>query len=386
MADGPSHISDRIEVRQVTTRRDMKQFILLPWRIYQDDPLWVPPLILERRLHFSSFNPFFKHADWQAWLAYRNDEPVGRICTHIDYNHRKLYGQDTGHFGLLETENNAGVMRELIRTGENWLSRRHVKYVTGPFNFTINDECGVLVDGFDTPPVVMMPHSRVWYDSLLKDNGYGTAVDLFAYWVNISVERPGVMTSLIARYDNQVHIRTLDRRNFSGELEVLRDIFNDAWSRNWGFIPFGKEEFADLGNSLRFFLPDEFIQIAEVEGEPVAFIVLLPNLNEILKDLDGRLLPFGWLKLARALKKRMIRTGRVPLMGVRRKLQNSRLGVALAYMLIDRLRDAVQPWGLEEFELSWILEGNMAMRNILNSIGCREYKTYRIYEKTLHGS
>ena len=377
---------EKIEIHPVTDRKGMKQFIRLPWHVYHDDPFWVPPLTLERRLHFSSLNPFFKHAEWQGWIAYRNNQPVGRICAQVDHSHREYFGKNTGHFGLLETEKNGDVVAALIDVVEDWLLQRDTEYVTGPFSFSINQECGVLVDGFDTPPVVMMPHSRPWYDQLLQEQDYNTAIDLLAYWVDLNFDVNRTMRTLFARYDKHVHIRTLERSKFSEELEILRDIFNDAWSRNWGFIPLTQAEFADLGNSLRLFLPDNFVQIAEIEGEPVAFIVMLPNLNEILKELDGKLLPFGWLRMARWQKQGSIRTGRVPLMGVRKKYQNTHLGIALAYMIINRLRNAARDMGLEEVELSWILENNKGMRSILDSIGSKKYKRYRIYEKTLKRS
>lgn len=372
-----------LSVRPVTNRHEMGVFIDVPWVVYNDDPLWVPPLRLERRFHFSRLNPFFKHGEWQAWIAYRNSQPVGRISAQIDQLHRQRYGADTGHFGLLESIDDAEVFRVLTKAAEEWLAARNTRRITGPFNFSINQECGVLVDGFDSPPVIMMPHSREWYGGLLEKQGYHGVKDMFAYWIDVDFKVPRLMSALIGKFSDQVQMRTLRRNKLREEMEVLRDIFNDAWSENWGFVPFTQDEFAELGSSLRLLVPDECIQIAEVEGVPAAFMVALPNLNEILADLNGSLFPTGWLRLMRVKSRGGVRTGRVPLMGVRRRFHNTPLGMALAFMVIDAPRKLGQAMGVEAVELSWILEDNKPMRAILDSLGCRQYKRYRIYEKIL---
>jgi hypothetical protein len=381
MNDQPT--STVVTLRPVTNFREMGVFIDVPWRIYADDPMWIPPLRLERRLHFSRFNPFFKHGEWQAWVAYRNNQPVGRISAQIDQLHRQRYGMDTGQFGLLECIDDIKVLATLIHAAEGWLADRHTRYVSGPFNLSINQECGILVDGFDTPPMVMMPHSRKWYGRLLEQQGYQPLKDLLAYWVEVDFETPRVMSALLKKFYGQVRVRRLSRNKFSEEMETLRDIFNDAWSENWGFVPFTEAEFAELGASLRLLVPDDFIQIAEVDGIPAAFMVGLPNLNEIFAELNGRLFPFGWVRLVRHLRSKGVRTGRIPLMGVRKQFQNTPLGMALAFMVIDAPRQLGLSRGVRAVELSWILDDNKAMRGILDSIGSRQYKRYRIYGKTL---
>jgi len=373
----------KVTVCPVMSYRDMSKFIDVPWHIYANDPLWVPPLRLERRFHFSRFNPFFKHGEWQAWVAYQNGQPVGRISAQIDTLHRERYGADTGHFGLLECIDDSEVFAALILNAEAWLASRQTRHVSGPFNLSINQECGILVDGFDTPPVIMMPHSPRWYGRLLEEQGYLPAKDLLAYKVRVDFEIPRVMQVMINRFSSKIKLRTLQRNNFDEEMETLRDIFNDAWSDNWGFIPFTREEFAELGTSLRLLLPDEFIQIAEVDGKAAAFMVSLPNLNEVLIELNGNLFPFGWLKMIKKIRNQEIRTGRIPLMGVRKQFHNTPLGLALACLVIDAPRQAGIARGIEEVEMSWILEDNVAMRSILDSIGSEQYKRYRIYGKTL---
>ena len=375
--------TDEIRVAPVSNRRQLNAFIRLPWRLYAQDPLWVPPLKLERRLHFSSLNPYFAHSRWQGWIAWRGDRPVGRISAQVDELHRRHYGVQSGHFGFLECENNPDVMRALVAESERWLVQNQTEVITGPFNFSINQECGLLVDGFDAPPMIMMPHNHRWYADLLEQQGYAAAKDLYAYWIRPDFAIPRVMQTLVDRFGKSVRLRGLNRKKFKQELETLRDIFNDAWSDNWGFVPFTREEFAELGTSLRLFVPDDFIRIAEHQGKAVAFIVILPNLNEVLHDLDGNLFPSGVFKIIQALRKRRIRTGRIPLMGVRKELQNTPLGVALALLVIHNLRQPVIDRGIEGVELSWILEDNQGMRSILERAGSRLYKTYRIYRKQL---
>lgn len=370
-------------IRPVMSYRDMGQFIDVPWRVYANDPMWVPPLRLERRFHFSRYNPYFKHGEWQAWVAYQHGQAVGRISAQIDALHQERYGSDSGHFGLLECIDDSEVFGALILHAEAWLASRQIRRISGPFNLSINQECGILVDGFNTPPVVMMPHSPRWYGRLLEEQGFLPLKDLLAYQINVDFEMPRVMQLLINRFSSQITLRTLRRDQFAAEMEVLRDIFNDAWSENWGFIPFTQEEFAELGNSLRLLLPDEYIQIAEVKGRPAAFMVGLPNLNEVLIELNGSLFPFGWLKLVRKIKNHDIHSARIPLMGVRKEYHNTPTGLALACLVIDAPRKIGIQQGIREVELSWILEDNLPMRNILESMGSKPYKRYRIYGKTL---
>lgn len=375
--------SKAIVVRPAMSYRDMGKFIDVPWHVYANDPMWVPPLRLERRFHFSRFNPFFKHAEWQAWVAYQNGQAVGRISAQIDSLHQERHGKDSGHFGLFECIDNSAVCAALMLHAEAWLASRQIRHISGPFNLSINQECGILVDGFDTPPVIMMPHSARWYGRLMEEQGYHPIKDLLAYKIKVDFEIPRVMQMLINRFSSKIKLRTLRRHQFNEEMEILRDIFNDAWSENWGFIPFTRGEFAELGTSLRLLLPDEFIQIAEVNGKPAAFMVGLPNLNEVLTEVNGNLFPLGWLKLIRRIRNHQTRTGRIPLMGVRKQFHNTALGLALACLVIDAPRQAGIAHGIQEVEMSWILEDNVAMRSILDSIGGEQYKRYRIFGKTL---
>ena len=377
-------ISTAVAVYPVTNRQELRKFIDVPWIVYANDPVWVPPLRLERRWHLSKSNPFFGHGEWQAWIAYRDNKPVGRISAQIDQLHRQRYGADTGHFGLLESVNDKEVFSELMQTAEKWLVERGTKNVSGPYNFSINQECGVLVSGFDTPPMVMMPHSPKWYGQLLEEQGYYPLKDLLAYLFKADMEVPKIMRILVDKFSTRVHKRMIRRNQFKAEIEVLRSIFNDAWSDNWGFIPFTEAEFSELGSTFRFLLKDEYIQIVEVDGVPAAFMVVLPNLNEVFAKLNGNLFPLGWFQLIKKLKFDQISTGRIPLMGVRKKFQNTPLGAALACMMIEAPREAGLSRGIREIEVSWILEDNKSMRGMIEKLaGIPEYKRYRIFGKTL---
>ena len=376
-------ISTAVAVYPVTNRQELRKFIDVPWLVYANDPMWVPPLRLERRWHFSKSNPFFEHGEWQAWIAYRDNKPVGRISAQIDQLHRQRYGADTGHFGLLESVNDKEVFSALMQTAEKWLAERGTKHISGPYNFSINQECGVLVSGFDTPPMIFMPHSPKWYGQLLEEQGYHPLKDLLAYLLKVDREFPKIMRILVDKFSTRVRTRALRRNQLKVEMEILRGIFNDAWSDNWGFVPFTEAEFAELGSTFRFLLKDEYIQIVEVDGVPAAFMVVLPNLNEVFAKLNGSLFPLGWFHLIKKLKFDEISTGRIPLMGVRKKFQNTPLGAALACMIIDAPREIGFANGLREIEVSWILEDNKSMRGMIEKAGIPEYKRYRIFGKTL---
>jgi hypothetical protein len=359
------------------------EFIAVPRGIFESDPAWIEPLTLERRLHLSArSNPYFRHARWQAWTAWREGTAVGRISAQMDALHLERYGDATGFFGMLDAEDSQETFGALLGTAERWLVEQGMRRVRGPFNLSINQEMGVLVDGFDTPPFFMMGHARPYYATRIENAGYRKAVDALAYSITQDYGSEA-MRRLIASTAHRARVRPLDLGRFDAELSLLRDIFNDAWAENWGFVPFTDAEFADLGRAFRFLVDPDMIQIAEVDGEAAAFIVLLPNINEAIRGLHGSLFPAGWAKLLWRLKVRYPRTFRVPLMGVRRRFQRSRLGSALAFLVIDAVRPPLKRHRVREIELSWILEDNAGMRSIIESIGGRAYKRYRVYERNL---
>ncbi len=376
--------SASLRIVPLDSKADLNRFIELPGSILGADPAFVAPLHLERSLHLGAkTNPWFEHAKWKGWLAYRGDKAVGRITAQIDSLYLEKYADATGFFGMLDAEDNPETFAALIATAEEWLRSQGIKRVRGPLSLSINDEVGLLVDGFETPPYFMMGHAAPYYAARIEENGYRKAKDMLAYVVAPDFPAPKVMNRLLAKSKQHIHVRPLDGKKFDEELAVLRDIFNDAWAENWGFVPFTEAEFKDLGHTLKVLIALELIQIAEVDGVPAAFIVALPNINEAIKDFDGKLLPFNWAKLLWRLKVRFPKTSRVPLMGVRRSFHHTPLGPGLAFLVIDAVRHHLVSRGVQEVEMSWILEDNEGMRNIIETIGGRDYKRYRVYEKNL---
>lgn len=372
-----------VSVAVVSRPEQWRQFLALPHRIYASDPVWIAPLEFMKREQLSPANHFFEHARWRAWLAFRNGEPVGRITAQIDELHLQRHGDAAGYFGMLEAEQDAAVFSALFGAAENWLRSEGMRQIRGPFNLHINEEVGLLVDGFGTPPYFLMGHAPPWYGAAVEVQGYAGVKDLLAYHVRPDFEAPRVMERLASRVSDRVAVRTVRRGHLREDAGIMLEIFNDAWQNNWGFVPLAEAEWVETVSTLTKIMPDDYIQIAEYDGEPVAFIVALPNLNEAARDLRGRLLPFGWAKLLWRLKVRHPTTARVPLMGVKLSYQHSRLGPTLAFMVIDAVRKALHARGVRDVEMGWILEDNDGMRNIIETIGGEAYKRYRIYEKEL---
>ncbi|MFP5413556.1 MAG: N-acetyltransferase [Gammaproteobacteria bacterium] len=372
-----------LSIAPVTGRGDQRDFLGLVAALYRDDPHWIAPLRLEERRRVFGKNPLFEHAEARAWVARRGDHPVGRITAQIDRLQQEIQDNRAGSFGMLEADDDPEVFAALFAAAEGWLCERGCTEVRGPFNLSINEEAGLLVEGFTTPPSVMMGHGRPHYPARVEEQGYEKAQDLFAYTLKSDFVPPPVMLKLAERAQREVQLRALRRRDLAAELEILRDIFNDAWAENWGFVPFTRAEFTELGKVMAALLPEDHVQIAEIDGRPVAFVVALPNINEAARDLRGRLLPLGWAKLLWRLKVSGVRSGRVPLLGVRREYHHSRMGPTLAFMVINAVRGGLVRRGIDDVELSWILEGNAGMRNITEAIGGTAYKRYRVYRKWL---
>lgn len=379
-----THSGKNIEIREVIGKKALKTFIRIPWSIYQDDPNWIPPLLQDRKEAFSSKHPYFKHAVWRAWIAYREGQPVGRISAQIDELHQQRYGNKTGFFGLIEAPDDHEIFSALFATAENWLRENGMLQVLGPFNLGINQEIGILTEGFDTPPCVMTSHSPRYYGAAIEACGYQPVQELLAYQAHIDKYTvPAIMLDLVDRSAERVKVRPLERKNMAADFELMRDIFNDAWRDNWNFVPFTQEEFLTIGKELLMVVPSNFIQIADIDGEAAAFIVLLPDINEAAADLNGRLLPFGWAKLLWRLKVGFPKGSRIPLMGVRQKYQNTIFGPAMAYMLVDAAFKVGLAKGLDRVEMSWILEQNKGTRNIIEKFGSKIIKRYRMYQKAL---
>ena len=372
-----------LTVIPVTDKQTLNDFVNVPWTVFAGDRQWVPPLKMERKDALAAKHPVFKHLEWQGFVAYRNGQAVGRISAQIDRLHLERYHDATGFFGFLDALDDAEAFDTLFKHAEDWLRSRGMQHARGPFSLNINQEVGLLVEGFETRPYFMMGHARPYYGAHVERQGYAKAVDVFAYLISSHFQPPPVMAALFERLRRRVHIRPLDTKRKNAELDVVCDIFNDAWAENWGFVPFTHDEFRTIGHEMLMLIPPNFIQIAEMDGEAVAFIVLLPNINEAIADLNGELFPFGWAKLLKRLKFGYPGTARIPLMGVRRKFHHTRFGPGLALSVVEALREPGKAKGITEVEMSWILENNDAMKNIIDILGGRQSKRYRLYEKSL---
>ena len=291
-------------------------------------------------------------------------------------------GQKIGTFGMLDGQDDE-VIAALIETAEAWLAAQGVALVRGPFNLSINHSSGALVDGFDTPPQVMMDHNSPGLGPAIEAQGYKKVRDLLAYRLDVSGGLSKKAEPLATRKFQGLKIRPLDRKRFTEEIRTIMEIFNDAWGDNWGFVPLTGAETEAMAAELKPIIPDGFIQIAEVDGEPAGFIVLLPNVNEALRGLNGRLLPFGWARLLWRLKVRGVTSTRVPLMGVRKAVTKTMMGKFIPLQLIYALQEPSLSRGITELEMSWLLEENTSVRRFVESIGGVAYKTYRVYEKHL---
>lgn len=365
-------------------QRALRDFIDLPKRLYRDDPLWIAPLDLEQRELLSpAKNPFFEHGRAAFWLACRDGRVVGRISAQVDELYEKIHGDRVGYFGLLEAEDDAEVFQRLLEQAEVWLRQQSCLAVRGPFSLSINASCGLLVDGFNTPPYMMMNHAPAYYAKQLERCSYGKSKDLLAYHITMTGGPTSIARQIRRRYEKRVDLRTLDPRQREQGYELMREIFNDAWSANWGFVPFTKMEFQEMGKHLTLLMDPRQAQLAYVDGEAVGMMATLPNINEAITGLNGKLFPLGWARLLWRLKVRGVSGVRVALMGVRRHLHDTPVAGGVAFMMLARAWELSVDKGHDQAELSWILEDNTAIKGVIERIGGTVYKRYRIYEKSL---
>ena len=376
-----------IEIRPVETAADRKAFIRAAGPIYADDPNFVAPLEFELgdRLNPAK-NPGLKTSPHQLWIAYKSGAPVGRIGAIINRAHLDLHRDDTGHFGFLESIDDPDVMKALVETASQWIRGQGLTNIAGPFNFSVNEECGLLVDGFDTPPYFMMPHGRRYYAAHLEQLGFQKAMDMHAleyYPVRQFIPEKRMRFIEKALSKPNVSIRTLNASDLLGDVRTIIDIYNDAWSDNWGFIPFTEAQAEHMASELKPIIQKHNVVLCYYNDEPAAFGLVLPNMNRVIHDFNGRLLPFNWAKLLWRLKIKGPDQSRMPLMGVRKKLHKKPVGAAFAYKIIDMVNSANMDHGVTHSELSWILDNNESMLNMLTEMGGKIYKTYRIYKKPL---
>lgn len=378
-------------ITPVSGKADLKAFIDLPWRLYANDPNWVPPLKAEvKELLTPGKNPFFGHAEAQYFLARRSGKVVGRISAHIDrlaleQPVEQGMGQGTGNFGLFEAVD-AATGRALIAAAEDWLRGRGMTRVLGPISLSIWEEPGLLIQGHDHPPTVMMGHNSPAYQAMIEGAGYVPVKQLKTYELDITTGFPPLIERIVQSGEKnpRIRVRQVDKSQFDKEAAIILGILNDAWGNNWGFVPITDAEIAHTGKKLKPIVFEDLIMIAELDGEPVAFMMTLPDLNEALMPLNGSLFPFGFIKLLSWLRKPKCRTMRVPLMGVVQRLQTSRLASQLAFMMIEYIRrNAIARYGSTRGEIGWVLDDNQGMNAIADAIESRVNKIYQIYEKPI---
>ena len=378
-------------IRPVATAADRKAFVELPFRLYADDPHWIAPLRDEvSGLINPKKNPWFEHAEAALFLAARGGTVVGRISAQIDrlvlaMPREQGGGPGTGHWGMFEAED-AETAAALIARAEQWLRERGTTHCIGPISLSIWDEPGLLVSGHDHPPTVMMGHHRPAYQAWVEAAGHGGIKDLFTYDLDITQPFPPLVQRIVTSGERnaRITVRKVDKSRFAQEAALILNLLNDAWSDNWGYVPLTDAEIAYAGKKLKPIVFEDLIMVAEVDGEPVAFMMTLPDLNELTRDLNGSLFPFGFVKLLWRLRKPKVRAVRVPLMGVAKRLQATRLASQLAFIMIEYIRRAaVQGYGAWRGEIGWILDDNQGMRSIAETIESRINKVYRIYGKTL---
>jgi hypothetical protein len=381
-------MSSAVIVRPVSSRAEKKAFVELAYRLNLSDPNWVPELKNEvRGLITPGRNPWFEHAEAEFFLAWREgrDEPVGRISAQVDTLVQEHMGEGIGQWGMFEAEDEA-VAQALFAAAETWLRGKGMTRSMGPFSLGIWDQPGLLIKGHDHPPMVMMGHNKAEYEGWVESAGYQGIKDLFTYDLPVEDLFPPLVQRIVASGEKnaRIRIRDADKSRFDEEATLILSILNEAWSDNWGFIPLTDAEIAYAGRKLKPIVLGDMIKIAEYDGEPVAFMMALPDINEFIMDLKGELYPFGFIKLLWRLKRMRPKGGRVPLMGVVHKLHATRLASQLAFMMIEYIRRAGNGrYGIGRAEVGWVLDDNRPMISIAEAIESRHNRTYRIYERFL---
>ena len=374
-----------IELHQHEPGRDLQDFIQFPHRLYRDDPAWIPPLNLEVAERLTpGKNPFFDHADVALFTARQGAEVVGRISAQIDHEHLRVHDDNAGFFGFFDTVNDLEVATALVETAADWLAERGMTRIRGPFSLSINEELGMLVDGFDTPPAMMMQHHRPYQGGLAEDAGLHRVQDLYAWWYRAVAATPRAARARQMMNElPEVRFRSLDRRRLTAEIATALDIFNDAWRHNWGFVPPTAAEADKLATDLRLVIDPGLSFFVEIDGRPVAMVICLPNLNEATRDFGGRLTPVNILKLIWRLKIRRPRTARVMMLGIRTELRSGKRYGPLSTALFAEINARGRALGYEGAELSWTLAENRPINLGIERMGAEVYKRYRIYEKRI---
>jgi len=375
----------RIEVRRVRTRRDWQRFHAIPARVRRGPSRWIRPLRLQARQLWAPRHPYFDHAEAAAWLALRDGEPVGRISAQVDRLQAEQGRPRVGQFGQLEAIDDTAVFGALLRAARAWLAEAGMTELQGPFDLSINHQCGLLVEGFERRPMMMMNHNPAYYADRLEEIGLRSAAEMLAYRGSPRYRLPERVGRLLARMGERLETQPVAREDLAGRSELMRSLFNAAWRDNWGFVPLTEAEFRHMVGEMKLLLRPGYVQLAFFDGRAAGFIVALPDFNELIDDLDGRLFPTGAVRLLWRIARRRNRRARIPLMGIDPAFQQSLSGAAIAYALIEAVRAELVADGIEETEQSWILRQNKGMRSIVEAIGMDVSQVFRIYAGPVAG-
>ncbi len=383
-----AEVVETLQIIEADNSAHLAQFLDLPYRLYADDQNWRPPFRFERKAHISpAKNPTLNTINDQKFLAVRGASVVGRIAAFINSAHQNHHQDGAGHFGFFDCEHNPETGAALLSAAQSWLTEQGAKKIIGPCNWTVNEETGLLVDGFDTPPVVLMPYGRPYYAEMMEQAGFEKSIDMLAFQADLHAgyPRPRQTQTMvkIAEKDSRVTFRKVNLSKFADEVALAMNIFNDAWSENWGFVPFSDDQISHMAKDMKPLIDPELFLIGEIDGEPVAFITMIPDINMAARGLNGKLFPFGFLKFLYRLKVKGVTQARIPLMGIRREWHNKRRGLALTAHLCETIFEAARNKGYTHCELSWILEDNAGMIRICEQAAAKPYKTYRMYEKQI---
>ena len=371
-----------LEIRAVASHRELREFIELPYRLHSTSPQWVPPLRLERRFFLSrKHNAFFRHGDARYFLAWRDGRVVGRVSAQIDHAYNAYHGDATGMFGFLELEDDPEALHGLLEAAAGWLRSRGRDRMIGPMDFTMNDESGVLVEGFEREPMIKQPWQPPYYQRLLEAEGLEKAVDLLMWELHIS-DRTKIRPILFrlaeeTQSKHGVTLRKMTRRSLRADLDRFADVYNSAWAENWGFAPYSKDDLDFLAQEMQLTFDGDWLMVSEKDGETVAVAMTFPDINQVLKRMNGRLLPFGWWHYLR--RRAIMDRVRVGFLGVKPELQHTGVAAQLYiehFAVADRTH---RKWG----EMGWILETNRAMNRGMEAMGGRVVKRFRVYERTI---
>ncbi len=385
VGEGGPTTHGNVEVRQLPLGGRIDDFLNVVDYIYRDDPAFVRPLDMDLKDRLNPRkNPFFEHGEGALFCAYRNGWPVGRCSVSVDREHLGRYQDDTGFFGFFDTIDDESVARALLARAEGWLRGKGMKRARGPVSLNINEELGCLVDGFDTSPYILMPHHRPYQGGLIERAGYAKAKDVYAWHYKVG-ELNNRVKRAHAEIKNlpEISVRKASLKDIDRDVELLVEFFNDTWSENWGFVPFTRSEVRKMASDFRMLLMPDITCIVNIDGEPAAMAVALPNLNELVRDMEGKLMPFNLPRLLWRLKVEGPKSARLILLGIRRKWRHVRKYAPLSVFMYAEMNEGAKRLGIREGELSWTLEDNGRVNAGIMTMGAKLYKTYRVYERAL---